>query len=727
MAKVLHRAGGATLLEHVIGAAKGVAPAERIVAVVGHQAERVRAEVAHENIEFALQTEQKGTGHALACAAAPALEAGRLVVVCGDSPLLRPETLRNLVARHEESGCAATLLTTFLDDPYGYGRIVRDEAGHVAAIVEQKAASEEQKKIREINSGMYCFEAALLWPHLAKLTPNPASGEIYLTDIVESLRATGHATAAYVVDDPGEVLGINTRVELAQADTLFRQRKARELMLSGVTIEQPDTVAIDTQVEIGQDTVVGAFTQIRGRTRIGAECNIGAGSILNNATLGDGVEVLPYTLVDDSVLEAGAHAGPFARLRMKSTVEAGAHVGNFVELKNTRLGSGAKSMHLAYLGDSTIGKKTNIGAGTITCNYDGAKKHRTQIGDGSFIGSNSTLVAPVEVGEGAYVGAGSVITDAVPGDALALGRVEDVDFDCAVFTNLQRDHLDFHKDRESYFQAKARLFDLLERSPKNEKCAVINADDERAPWLLKKLKGKVRTVTFGIENQADFRAADIQILEDMTRFTLKTAAGAAPVSLHLLGRHNIYNALAAVAAAASTGLGLKAAVEGAQALADVPGRLERVDAGQDFRVFVDYAHTDAALENVLSNLGLMPHNRIITVFGCGGDRDRTKRAPMGAVACALSDLAIVTSDNPRSEDPMAIIDDIEQGIVGKFTNYEILPDRRDAIEKAVLQAGKGDIVLIAGKGHETYQILKDSTIHFSDAETAAAAIRKKLS
>ena len=314
----------------------------------------------------------------------------------------------------------------------------------------------------------------------------------------------------------------------------------------------------------------------------------------------------------------------------------------------------------------------------------------------------------------------------VSSHALALGRVEDVEFDCAVFTNLQRDHLDFHKDRDSYFLAKARLFDLLERSPKNDKCAVINADDERASWLVKRLKGKVKTVTFGIENSSDFRAGNVEVLENMTRFTLKHGDDVLPVRLCLLGRHNIYNALAAIAAAVAGGLSLRASVDGVQALANVPGRLERVDLGQDFRVFVDYAHTDAALESVLSNLGLMPHNRIITVFGCGGDRDRTKRAPMGVVSCSLSDLAIVTSDNPRGEDPLAIIDDIEKGIVDNFTNFEVIPDRKTAIEKAVAQARKGDIVLIAGKGHETYQVLKDRTIRFSDAEEAAAAIKGRL-
>ena len=439
LAKVLHRAGGACLLEHVIEAACEIAPRERIVAVVGHQAERVRAEVEHSGVRFAVQTEQKGTGHALGiCAGLEGLDEGRIVVLYGDCPLLRPETLHQLMQRHEESGCAATLITTHLDDPSGYGRIVRygdrdsdrdhdgDQAGHVLAIVEEKAASAEQKQIREINSGLYCFEAALLWNHLAALQPNPASGEIYLTDIVAALRAAGHATAACVVNDASEILGINTRVELAEADRLLRQRKARELMLGGVTIERPETVTIDKHVVVGSDTIVGAFTHLLGTTRIGADCRIGAGAILHNAVVGDEVEVLPYSLIDDSTLEARSRVGPFARLRMNAIVEAAACVGNFVELKNTRLGADSKAMHLAYLGDSVIGANANIGAGTITCNYDGVAKHQTEIGAGAFVGSNATLVAPVEIGAGSYVAAGSVITDAVPEDALGLGRSRQV-------------------------------------------------------------------------------------------------------------------------------------------------------------------------------------------------------------------------------------------------------------------------------------------------------------
>lgn len=313
----------------------------------------------------------------------------------------------------------------------------------------------------------------------------------------------------------------------------------------------------------------------------------------------------------------------------------------------------------------------------------------------------------------------------VSSHALALDRVEDVEFDFAAFTNLQRDHLDFHGDRESYFEAKARLFDLLRASPKKDRCAVINMDDERAPELLERIDGSMRMLTFGIDQPADFKASALEIGENSTGFTLVAGGESFKVRLNLLGRHNIYNALTAITLAAAGGISVNAAVSGVEALQNVPGRLERVNAGQDFTVFVDYAHTDAALQNVLENLKLMPHGRIITVIGCGGDRDRTKRGPMGRVSCAMSDQVIVTSDNPRSEDPARIFADIEGGIAGQFRNYEIIRDRGAAIKKAVALAGKGDILLIAGKGHETYQILKDRTIHFSDAEAAAAAIREK--
>ncbi|MBI4889138.1 MAG: bifunctional UDP-N-acetylglucosamine diphosphorylase/glucosamine-1-phosphate N-acetyltransferase GlmU [Acidobacteria bacterium] len=427
LAKVLHQAGGACLLEHVIEAAKEIAEPERIVAVVGHQAERVKAEVEGLGTRFEVQTEQKGTGHALrVCAGQPGVKSGRLVVLYGDCPLLSRATLRRLLAEHEAGGRAATVITTVLPDATGYGRIVLDEAGQVAAIVEQKAATAEQKEIREINSGIYCFEAELLWPYLEKVEPNPASGEYYLTDVVELMRAAGHATVPLVVEDANEILGINTRVELAEADRIFRQKKVRELMLGGVTIQRPETVTVDVGVEVGQDTVIGPMAQLLGKTKVGRECAVGASAILENAVLEDGAKVHAFSSVQDSRLGAAAEVGPYGRLRMGAVVEDGAMVGNFVELKKTRLGQGSKAMHLAYLGDATIGQKVNIGAGTITCNYDGRKKNPTQIGDGAFVGSNSTLVAPVEVGAGSYVAAASIVTKPVPKDALAVGRAHQI-------------------------------------------------------------------------------------------------------------------------------------------------------------------------------------------------------------------------------------------------------------------------------------------------------------
>jgi UDP-N-acetylmuramoyl-L-alanyl-D-glutamate--2,6-diaminopimelate ligase len=298
-----------------------------------------------------------------------------------------------------------------------------------------------------------------------------------------------------------------------------------------------------------------------------------------------------------------------------------------------------------------------------------------------------------------------------------------VKFDCAVFTNLQSDHLDFHKDREHYFAAKARLFELLAASPKRDRLAALNADDERTPALLASLKGALRTVTFGIDSPADFRAENLRLGAEETLFTLAAGGSRLPVRLGLLGRHNVYNALAAIAAA-SLELPPGEAAAGVTALRNVPGRLQRVEAGQDFTVFVDYAHTEAALASVLESLRPLARGKIITVFGCGGDRDATKRAPMGRTACAQSDRVVITSDNPRGEDPVRIMADIERGVAGIYSNYEIVPDRAWAIARAVGLARPGDIVLIAGKGHENYQILADRTVPFSDAAAAAEEIRK---
>ncbi len=429
-AKVLHKAGGLTLVENVVVSALAVAPKERVFVVTGHQAEEVESVLAPYGVGHFRQTEQKGTGHALRMGAT-LLENldGKLVVLYGDTPLLSESTLRALLSRHVEASAAATVITTDLDDPSGYGRILQDEAGNISAIVEDKAATAQQKSIREINSGIYCFDAPLLWKHIGEITTNNPAGEYYLTDMIEILRRAGGRAVTLKVSDAGELLGINSRVELAIVDRILRERKTRELMLEGVTIEKPETVTIDRQVKVGRDTIVGPFAQILGDTTIGEDCVVGACSIVESSRLDDAVVVNPFTMIRTSVVETKVHVGPFARLRQENHIERGAHIGNFVELKKTRLGAGAKSMHLAYLGDATIGGGSNIGAGTITCNFDGKKKSPTKIGERAFIGSNSTLVAPIEIGDGGYVAAGSVITDAVPAGTLAFGRSRQINKD----------------------------------------------------------------------------------------------------------------------------------------------------------------------------------------------------------------------------------------------------------------------------------------------------------
>jgi bifunctional UDP-N-acetylglucosamine pyrophosphorylase / glucosamine-1-phosphate N-acetyltransferase len=421
--KVVHRAGGRALIEHVIAAVREITTPDRIFAVVGHGAGQVRKLAAPSGIEFIDQTEQKGTGHALMCGRdrLSAL-AGPLVVLYGDCPLIAPETLRRLIGLRTDSGAAAAVITTVVEDPTGYGRIVRDAGGRLAGIVEQKAAAPEELAIREINSGIYCFDSGPLWEHLGEITPDNPACEYYLTDIAAVFRGHGLAIELLEVKDPREVLGINNRVELAAIDRIVRDRIAERLMLSGVTIEKPETVTIDAEARVGMDTVIEPFAQILGNTTIGDDCRVGACSVIIDSRIGNGAVVAPFSIIRKSEVGEEASIGPFARLRFDNVVEAGAQVGNFVELKKTRLGAGSKAMHLAYLGDAEIGREVNIGAGTITCNYDGAAKHQTTIGDGAFVGSNNTLVAPVEIEADAYTAAGSAITKTVPSGALGLGR-----------------------------------------------------------------------------------------------------------------------------------------------------------------------------------------------------------------------------------------------------------------------------------------------------------------
>lgn len=426
-AKVLHRAGGLALIEHVVHTASRITSPEHITVVVGHQAEQVESLLAPLGVRFAKQDEQKGTGHAVMISRdALASQGGLLIVLYGDCPLLASATLQALVDQQAASSAAATVITTELADPAGYGRIIFGKNGAIREIVEQKAATPEQLKIRFINSGIYCFRADLLWKHIAEIRPDNPAREYFLTDIAAILTRDGHEVRAMNVADSQQLLGINTRAELAAVDKIFRDRKAQELMLAGVTIEKPETVTIDALVNVAPDTIVEPFAQILGHTEIGEDCRIGACSIIRDSILAALVEVAPFTSIVDSRIETGAHIGPFARLRGGTHVGANARIGNFVELKNTQFAAGAKANHLAYLGDAEIGPQTNIGAGTITCNYDGVSKHRTRIGRDAFVGSNATLVAPIDVGDGSYIGAGSVITDPVPAEALALGRARQV-------------------------------------------------------------------------------------------------------------------------------------------------------------------------------------------------------------------------------------------------------------------------------------------------------------
>lgn len=422
-AKVLHEAGGLTLIEHVVRSATALTSPENVVVVVGHQADHVRNKIGKFGVQFALQTEQKGTGHALSqCADLVANHSGMVLVAYGDCPLLRADTLRKLIDHHQQNGSAATLITTNLENPTGYGRILCDDSGSVRAIVEEKVATPEQKVIRQINSGIYCFQAAELWKYLPAIEPNPISKEYYLTDIVEVLNRAGHRVSALHHSNADELLGINNKLELVAADRVLRWNKIVELAHAGVTVFAPESVVVDPFVRVGMDTVVHPHAQLLGETEIGEDCFIGTGAIVRDCRIANGVHIAPYTILNSSTVESNASIGPFARLRMDNHVGAGAHIGNFVELKKAHLGPGVKAGHLAYLGDTEIGPETNIGAGTITCNFDGSRKHKTTIGERAFIGSNSTLVAPVDVGNGAYVAAASIVTKTVPDDALAIGR-----------------------------------------------------------------------------------------------------------------------------------------------------------------------------------------------------------------------------------------------------------------------------------------------------------------
>ena len=423
--KVLHEAGGAPLLEGPLRAvlAAGVDP---VTVVVGHGAPDVEAAF-RGRARFVRQDPPLGTGHALLVArAAIAEHPGTLLVVNGDLPLLRKETIAAVLERHRSGAAAATLLTAVLEDPADYGRVLRDGAGRVRAVVEAKDASAETRAGREINAGLYAFEVAPLLEALDRLEPKNVQGEYYLTDVVARLVERGLTVLAVTAQDPQEALGVNTFEELAAAHRALVTRRLRELMLAGVAIEDPASTSISLDAVVEPGAWIRPFTFLEGRSRVGRGAIVGPFVRLENSEVGEEALVQDHCLLRDAVVEAGATIGPFAHLRPETRVGKRAKVGNFVELKKTDLGEGAKAPHLSYLGDATIGPGANVGAGTITCNYDGVTKHRTAIGARAFIGSDSTLVAPLRVGDGAYVAAGSTITEDVPADALALGRARQV-------------------------------------------------------------------------------------------------------------------------------------------------------------------------------------------------------------------------------------------------------------------------------------------------------------
>ena len=416
--KVMHPLAGWPMVRYVWQAAQALDP-RAVAVVVGHGADLVR-EALGPAVPYVTQAEQLGTGHAVRQAeAATAGRARTVLVLYGDTPLIRPETLRRLVAHHEVEQAAVTVLSFYPADPTGYGRILRDAEGRMLAVIEEKAATPEQRAIGEANGGVLCVRDAWLWPNLARIERRP-KGEYYLTDLIALAREQGEGIAALPADDPLEVMGLDDRLKLARAEAEMRRRINEGWLRAGVTLIDPAATYIEAGVEIGADTVIWPNTFLQGETRLGRGCTIGPGAVVRDSTIGDGCRV-ELSVIEEAIMEEGSNIGPFGHLRRGAHLGPGVHLGNFGEVKNSYLGPGAKMGHFSYLGDATVGAEANIGAGTITCNYDGRRKHRTVIGEGAFIGSDTLLVAPVEVGAGAKTGAGSVVTRDVPPGRVAYG------------------------------------------------------------------------------------------------------------------------------------------------------------------------------------------------------------------------------------------------------------------------------------------------------------------
>ena len=423
MPKVIHKVNGVPMITKIIDTLSGLNPKENIL-ILGHKKEEV-LKVVGENCDYVLQTEQLGTGHAV-IQAKEKLEGydGDVMILCGDTPLLRESTLKSLYDYHKESGAVTTILTSIYENPFGYGRIVKED-GLVKAIVEEKEASEEIKKIKEVNAGVYCFNSKELFKALDKIDNNNEKGEYYLTDVIGIQVSENKKVQSFILEDKMEILGVNSKVELAQAGKVLRDRKNRELMEEGVILIDPETTYVEESVKVGRDTVLYPGVVLQGKTVIGENCEIIGNSRIIDSVLGNNIRV-ESSVIEESILEDGVTMGPFAHIRPKSLLKEKVHIGNFVEVKKSTLEKGVKAGHLTYLGDAQVGENTNIGAGTITCNYDGVNKFKTVIGKDAFIGSDSMLVAPVNIGEKALIGAGSVITKDVPSNSLAVSRSKQI-------------------------------------------------------------------------------------------------------------------------------------------------------------------------------------------------------------------------------------------------------------------------------------------------------------
>ncbi|HBQ26761.1 MAG TPA: bifunctional UDP-N-acetylglucosamine diphosphorylase/glucosamine-1-phosphate N-acetyltransferase GlmU [Syntrophomonas sp.] len=420
--KVLHRVAGKPMIWYVVKAVEE-AGINDITLVVGHGREIVEETLSGETLRFVVQEQQLGTGHALMQAQGSINSANTLVVLSGDTPLLEGNTLKKLLDFHQQQQALATVLSGLLPDPYGYGRIIRQADGGLERIIEEKDASPEEKEITEINTGMYCFQAGAVFAALSQIECSNAQGEYYLTDVLPILKKDGHKVAVLATDKIDQIHGINDRVQMAQAETIIRQRHNQKLMKNGVTIMAPETTFIDSSVKIGMDTVVYPFTIIEGQTTIGENCTIGPSTRINDSSIGNYV-VIENSRVKEACIGNHCNIGPFAYLRPEANLQDNVKVGDFVEIKKSIIGAGSKIPHLSYVGDALLGKEVNIGAGTITCNYDGKKKSHTILEDGVFIGSNTNLVAPVTIGKNSMTGAGSTITHDIPAHTLAVERAE---------------------------------------------------------------------------------------------------------------------------------------------------------------------------------------------------------------------------------------------------------------------------------------------------------------